>query len=99
MKVRDQPAVYGHTIFCDDIRLEVGEKLSFIGVYDGTIVLHNPYPFVFPKFCFFITLIQRREILDPNIEVRIFMPGDAEDTPAFIAVSSETSEGAVAEYT
>jgi len=99
MKVRDTPEVYGYTIFCDDIRREIGEKLSFVGTYSGTIVLHNPFPFVFPKFCFFITLVQRREILDPNIEIKIFLPGDTENTPSFSMVGSETSEGAVAEQT
>jgi hypothetical protein len=99
MKTRDYPDVFGYTIFCDDIRKEYGEKLTLVGCYDGTIILHNPFPFTFPKFCFSISLIQRREILDPNIILRIFLPGDSEDGPSFEAVWGEPSKGFIAEQT
>jgi hypothetical protein len=99
MKLRDYPDVSGDTIFCDDIRQEVGGKISFMGCYPGTIFLHAPFPFTFPKFCFYITLVQRREVLDPNIEIRVYLPGDAEDAPSLRVEGAETSSGAVAEQT
>jgi hypothetical protein len=37
-------------IFCEDIRHEVGEKRSFIGVHSGRSNLAR-FPFLFPKFC------------------------------------------------
>ena len=31
-----------YTLFCDDVRLEVGNKLSFMGVFQNIIVQHLP---------------------------------------------------------
>lgn len=42
-----------YTIICDDIRQEIGNKLSFIGVYQDNIFVPN-LPFTFPKLCFSI---------------------------------------------
>ncbi len=99
MKLRDNPEIYGYTTFCDDIRQEVGGKTSLIGCYAGTIWLHNPFPFTFPKFCFSIDLVQRREIFDPNIELKILLPGDADDAPSFEGKWTEPSPGIIAEET
>jgi hypothetical protein len=99
MKLRDTPEIYGYTIFCDDMRQEVGGKNSFIGCYNSIIFIHTPFPASLPKFCFCVTLNQRREILDPNIELKIFMPGDIDDSPSFQGVWSEPSPGFVAHQT
>jgi len=40
-----------HTIICDDIRQEIGNKLTFIGIY-GPQILVTKIPYVFPKLCF-----------------------------------------------
>jgi hypothetical protein len=90
------PEIYGYTIFCDDIRQEVGGKISFVGVYSGTIFVHGEFPVTLPKFAFGISLIQRRELVEPNIEVQIFLPGDAEDSPSIRGQLSEPMEGALA---
>lgn len=39
-----------HTIWCDDIRQEVGNKPSFMGVYTGGIVI-DQLPAVLPRLC------------------------------------------------
>jgi hypothetical protein len=99
MTVLPSPDVHGYTIFCDDIRQEMGGKISFMGVYSGTMFIHGEFPFTLPKFGFGITLMQRREILEPNIQVKIFLPGDAEETPSISTQASETVEGTVAAQT
>ena len=76
---------YGYTIFCDDIRMEAGNKPSFMGVYAGLINLHQPLPFKFAKFCFAINYIERPgESTDPAT-LSIYLPGDAEDAPSIKA--------------
>ena len=99
MKIRDQPEVSGYTIFCDDIRYEIDGKINYIGCYPSTIFIHASFPFTILRLCFAATLLQRRENFDPNIEIRIFLPGDATDAPSFVAEMKETSEGAIAEQT
>jgi hypothetical protein len=44
---------YVSTIFCDDLRLEVGNKLSLMGVYNGRLFLSS-LPAVLPKLCVMI---------------------------------------------
>jgi hypothetical protein len=38
------------SIFCDDIRQEVGNKLSFMGCYTGQMFVHE-FPLTLPKLC------------------------------------------------
>jgi hypothetical protein len=33
-----------YTLFCDDVRLEAGNKLSFMGVFQNILVEHLPFP-------------------------------------------------------
>ena len=61
--------------------------------------IHGQFPLTIPKFCFATTLYQRREHFEPNIELRIFLPGDADETPSIIAQSAETTPGAIADQT
>ena len=42
-----------HAIICDDIRQEISNKLSFIGIYANNIFVPK-IPFTFPKLCFAI---------------------------------------------
>lgn len=38
------------TIFCDDVRHELGGKISYIGVYSGRLFLPS-FPLALPKLC------------------------------------------------
>jgi len=49
---RKQPK-FEYAIICDDIRQEIGNKLTFVGVYQDQIIVSR-LPFTFPKLCFFI---------------------------------------------
>ncbi len=44
------------TVFCDDIRHELGGKLSFIGVYTGHLFV-STFPVTLPKLCLALTAI------------------------------------------
>lgn len=45
------PEPTGIAIFCDDIREEVGGKTSYMGVYNGEMIIPTEAPTVLPKFC------------------------------------------------
>ena len=38
------------TTFCDDIRQEIGGKLSYMGVYSSDLYVGG-FPITLPKFC------------------------------------------------
>lgn len=74
-----------YVIFCDDVRQEVGNKLTVVGMYTGDLLMHSPtMPAVLPKFCVLVTYIQsiaaRR-----NAKLEIFLPGDPADKPTAAA--------------
>jgi hypothetical protein len=85
MITADSPEAYGYTIFCDDIRAEVGGKLTYVGSYSGTMLVHGSFPTIVPKLALGIVYLQRRDRLILPITFWIFLPGDAEDKPSIIA--------------
>jgi hypothetical protein len=43
---------HGFTVFCDDIRQEVGLKQTYVGVYNAAMILLGDFPAVVPKLAF-----------------------------------------------
>ena len=93
------PDIYGYTIFCDDIREELGGKQSFVGCYPATMFVHVPFPATLPIFATAVTVMQRRKAFEPNFSLCIFLPGDADDQPSIQGKLQETNESKVAELT
>ncbi|WP_321899983.1 DUF6941 family protein [Paraburkholderia heleia] len=59
MKSLDNP--YLHVLFCDDVRLEVGNKLTLVGLYSGQLNVAEA-PVILPKLCvyaLFVTPVQQ----------------------------------------
>jgi hypothetical protein len=89
----DSPDVFGHCIFCDDIRVENTGKFIYIGVYPAAMRVHGgAFPLVLPKLGIGITYSQRPEKFLKPIKFVMFLPGDADDKPS---VESELPEEAV----
>lgn len=88
----EAPEIFGHTIFCDDIRQEISGKWIYIGVYQGSLLLNSDFPQTLAKFCFSINMIMKRELAKPPIKLRIFVPGD-DEAPSIEAELGETKEG------
>lgn len=82
MKEIEVPKAYGNSTFCDDIRQEVGGKLSYMGVYNGSMTIHVPFPVLLPKFVIGITYFEKHNQVTSDVSFRVFMPGDAEDAPS-----------------
>jgi hypothetical protein len=51
--VTDVP--YGMTTYCDDIREEMGGKLTFVGCYSGDMIIFGIAPTALPIFCAYIS--------------------------------------------
>jgi len=93
----DPGDVFGHAVFCDDIRQEANGKFIYIGVYEGVMVIHAPFPVKLNRIAFAISVGQRAEKLVPKITYRIFLPGDEENAPSIEAEVSEQTPGAFIE--
>lgn len=88
----EDPDFLGHTIFCDDIRQEVGGKFSCIGIYASKMILHKPFPFRLPKFGFVITYRQKISVPLKNVVIKVHLPG-YEDTDDEGVIGAEMGLG------
>ena len=83
---------YIETIYCDDIRHELGGKLSFIGTYSEVMYVKN-FPITLPKFCISAKFVSFSLEPIPAITVRILINDDVMDENQFPAeVPIENSE-------
>jgi hypothetical protein len=83
MIIEDAPEAYGYTIFCDDIRVEVGNKLTLVGIYAQGLVIHGSFPFVMPKLAMHIIYMQRHPNVIPISKFLVFLPDATGDDPSF----------------
>lgn len=78
----DEP--FGSSIFCDDIRNEVGGKNSYIGVYPASLAV-PVFPASVPKFGVVTTIYEPRlmaEKRDWEISISVYLPGDNPEQPS-----------------
>jgi hypothetical protein len=81
----DLETPFGSCVFCDDIRQEVGGKLSYIGVYQSIMYVPS-FPIAMPKFGIGVTLNEPKTLAlrrDWTTRVRVFLPGDDPVSPSF----------------
>lgn len=63
-------------VFCDDVRAELGNKLSLMGLYSGDMIVPGPPPVGLPKLCVVVWITT--DIDDPmeRVNVRVLAPPD-----------------------
>jgi hypothetical protein len=61
---------YAHTIFCDDVRQEVGGKMSLMGIYTGDLLVPQQ-PWVLPKLCVVTTVVTPSDKPFETLVIRI----------------------------
>lgn len=89
----DWPDFYGFTIFCDDVRQEVGGKASFMGVYSGSINIVTDGPTRLPKLCLAAHYFEKVTVeRASSYELLVYFPGD-EENPAMTAPFEIPKEG------
>lgn len=63
---------FAQTLFCDDIRAEVGDKMSLMGVYRDILVLES-IPHVLPKLGMMISLFQGCDAASDEVTFKVFL--------------------------
>ena len=71
-------APFGHSIFCEDIRNEIGDKFTYVGVVSGVIALES-FPALLPKFAVAITYNQPRNKYRKSTNLKILFAPDGGD--------------------
>lgn len=73
---------FGISLFCEDIREEVGGKRSLMGVFDTDLIVPH-FPIVIPKLAVLIRLIVPSDFVVGVLTWKIYFPGDKIESPAF----------------
>ena len=64
------------TNYCDDIRMEIGNKLSLIGVYSGDLIVPE-IPTMLPKLCVYIQIFSEfGEGFEDEVELKVMLDED-----------------------
>lgn len=67
---------YLHVQYCDDVRVEVGNKLTIVGMYTGQ--LNTPQaPVMLPKLCVLCTFAVPKQQNIKELKFRVFRDGEA----------------------
>jgi hypothetical protein len=79
----DRRNSWGFSLFCDDVRSEVGGKLSIMGLYQDDYIFQGTFPLVIPKFAIFIMYYELASTISEDINFKVFIPSDEPEKPAF----------------
>jgi hypothetical protein len=74
---------YGITIFSDDLRHEIGGKITCVGIYRGTLIHRAEFPVILPKLAMLIMYREQAQTLSGDLIIRAYFPGDADESPTF----------------
>lgn len=69
----------GFTLFCDDVRHEVGNKSSLIGVYHGEMIIGGAFPATLPKLGLYVQVQEPASAAPEDMVVSVYMPGDSDE--------------------
>jgi hypothetical protein len=69
----------GFAVFCDDIRQEVGGKVSLIGCYGAEMLVEDAFPTDIAKLGVFVRLFIPSDAIPKEIKVEVFLPQDSDE--------------------
>ena len=73
MKQQDRNKAWGFTLFGDDVRVEVGGKISLMGLYQADMFFPNniKFPVALPRFCMLVMYYEIRGALEDDITFKV----------------------------
>ena len=86
----------GYSIFCDDLRQEVGGKKTLVGMYNAVMFVTDNFPVTIPKLVVLATYSEPAEKRANHVELNVYLPGESEEKPASLraTISFEEAERA-----
>jgi len=76
---------HAHAIYCDDIRHELGGKLTLVGVYSRHLLVPS-FPAVLPKLCLLVDVVTLENKPFEKLKIRVLLD---ETRLAEVEISSE----------
>lgn len=66
---------YGTTIFCEDIRDEVSNKKTYVGVFATDLIIKGSLPAIIPQLALAVTLLEPIPTATGPLNIKIYLPG------------------------
>ena len=63
---------YAHATYCDDIRHELGGKLTLVGVYSSQLLVPS-FPAVLPKLCLLVDVVTPADKPFEKLKIRVLV--------------------------
>ena len=70
------PTRWGFSIFCEDIRVEVGEKSSWMGIFRKEILIPDQFPVFVNSIAVIIKYYENKGSCDGDLEFRVYGTDD-----------------------
>jgi hypothetical protein len=71
-------SAWGHAIFADDLRLEVGGKISIMGLYQIDMLFPTEFPITLAKLAIFVRYFEERDAFKEDLTLTVRVPGSDE---------------------
>jgi hypothetical protein len=75
---------HGFVIFCDDLRQEVGGKVSLMGVYNGFMFTGLPFPTQIARLGIYMNYFEPAELELTPLSFKVILTPDAEEPVTMI---------------
>jgi hypothetical protein len=72
---QDRNKAWGFSLFCDDIRMEIGGKMTVVGIYQTEMILNGTFPFIVPKFQIIVMYFEVFGSISSDVTFRVTSPG------------------------
>jgi hypothetical protein len=89
----------GVHLFADDLRHEVGGKMSLMGMYQVDMIYPMDFPITITKLVLLIKYYEVRRAFKDDLEVKVFFHGDAEDSPTVLMTIPGSTRDKGSHYT
>ena len=67
---------WGFSLFCDDLRQEIGGKYSLMGIFENHLLIPSEFPCAFAKFVIVVKYYELKGMFDNDLEVNISLVQD-----------------------
>lgn len=92
-------SAWGATLFCDDIRYEVGGKTTIIGIYQSDMLfpLETAFPITISRLSMLVRYYEFKGEMNGDVTFKIFLPAQ-EEPVVFSYISRDQINAAPAPY-
>lgn len=71
-------SAWGHALFADDLRSEVGGKISIMGIYQIDMLFPTEFPITLAKLAIVIRYFEERDAFTEDLALTVRVPGAEE---------------------